>query len=412
MDFLDTTIKRNPNLIRTAVELYRQGKISANTIVVDLDAICHNAKAIYEAANKYNVKLYFMTKQFGRNPEICQVILRAGIDKAVAVDLEDTWCLEKNGVPIGHVGHLVQIPRNDINYVLAHTRPEVMTVFSLEKAKEVNEEAKKLGLIQKILLRVVGAGDFFYDFQYGGIKEENLAKVVRDFQELDFVKIVGVTSFPCFRFNLKTRKVEPLPNLFTILRAAEILEKLGNEVEQINAPADNSTMTMELLAKMGITHAEPGHAFTGTTPWHAFENLPEIPAWIYVTEVSHLEGDKAYVIGGGLMSGDAPLGIWGHLYHAHRLEVLVGDNPENIFSSKAYAEPAGYIDYYGTVHLPRESKVKVSDIIIYGLRNQVFVSRARVAVINGVQVGNPKLVGIFDRMGRRLDSREEKFSMG
>ena len=124
-----------------------------------------------------------------------------------------------------------------------------MTVFSLEKAKEVNEEAKKLGLVQKILLRVIGVGDFFYAYQYGGIREENLAKVVQNIQKLDFVEIVGVTSFPCFRFNLKSRRVEPLPNLFTLLRAAETLEKLGIEVEQINAPADNSAITMELLAK-------------------------------------------------------------------------------------------------------------------------------------------------------------------
>lgn len=400
MDFLEVTVERNPALIQSAVELYQEGEISANTVVVDLDAVERNAQIIVEAARKHGLKLYFMTKQFGRNPEMCNVIRRVGIESAVAVDLEDAQCLVRNGIPVGHVGHLVQIPKNDVGYVLECVRPEVVTVFNLEKALHIGEEARKRGITQKILLRVVGQGDFFYPNQFGGIWEEEVRRVASEVCRFDSLKIAGVTSFPCFRFDLKTRRLEALPNLATLLRAAESLWKMGIEVEQINAPGDNSALAMELIARSGATHVEPGHAFTGTTPWHAFENLPEIPAWVYVTEVAHVDGDRAYTIGGGLMSGDAPLGVWSHLYHAHRLSALVGDSPDTILERRVSAIPAGYIDYYGELRLPRSMDVKVGDIAVYGLRNQVFVSRARVAVIRGVQSGVPEVVGIFDREGQ------------
>jgi len=402
MDFLEITIERNPALIRSAVELYREGKISANTVVVDLDVVERNARIIAEAARKHGLRLYFMTKQFGRNPEMCNVIRKAGIESTVAVDLEDAQCLIRNGIPVGHVGHLVQVPKNDVGYVLEHVRPEVITVFNAEKALHVHEEAKKRGTTQKILLRVVGQGDFFYPNQFGGIWEEEVEKVVSEICRLDSLKITGVTSFPCFRFNMRTKKVEALPNLTTLLRVAEKLRRMGIEVEQINAPGDNAASTMELAAQSGATHVEPGHAFTGTTPWHAFEDLPEAPAWIYVTEVAHVDGDRAYTLGGGLMSGDAPLGVWSHLYHVHRLSALVGGSSDTILERKVSAIPAGYIDYYGELRLPRGLDVKVGDIAVYGLRNQVFVSRARVAIVRGIQSGTPEVIGIFNREGRAV----------
>lgn len=52
-----------------------------------------------------------MTKQFGRNPLIAQAIVESGIEKAVAVDPWEALSLSKNGIKIGHVGHLVQIPK-------------------------------------------------------------------------------------------------------------------------------------------------------------------------------------------------------------------------------------------------------------------------------------------------------------
>ena len=44
---------------------------------------------------------------------------------------------------------------------------------------------------------------------------------------------------------------------------------------------------------------EPGNGLHGTTALHAVEDLPELPAVLYLTEVSHLSGGKAYCFGGG-----------------------------------------------------------------------------------------------------------------
>jgi len=410
MDFLDVTIERNPLLIQIAAEFHQAGEIPANTVVIDLDAVRRNAAIIKEEAQKHEIQLYFMTKQFGRNPQVCSSIQSAGIEKAVAVDMEDAWCLFQNNVTVGHLGHLVQIPSHEIRFALESISPEVITVFSYEKAKQIAEKAKELGITQQLLVRVVGEGDFFYPYQYGGIPEREAIRVIKAINRLEYVTVVGVTSFPCFRFDLRRRQVCPLPNLETLTRTArEIKRKLGITVKQINAPGDTSARTMELLAEAGVTHGEPGHAFTGTTPWHAFEELPEIPSWLYVSEVSHKQREKAYCFGGGLMSADAPLGIWTSLYHHLRMYALVGHEPKQIIHNKVCAEPAGYIDYYGVLDLGKDGNAEVGDTVIYGVRNQVFVSRAYVAIVSGIQKGRPVLQGIYDRKGRLLGDNRAAF---
>ncbi len=57
-------------------------------------------KKIKGEADKNNIKLYMMTKQIGRNPEVAKLISRVGIDKAVAVDPWEALTLAKNGVKL------------------------------------------------------------------------------------------------------------------------------------------------------------------------------------------------------------------------------------------------------------------------------------------------------------------------
>ena len=408
MDFIELTARRNPILIKVATEFHQSGLIPANTVVIDLDVVKRNAEIIKSEADRAGILNYFMTKQFGRNPLVCNVIRDSGIESAVAVDIEEVKCLHRHKIPVGHVGHLVQIPRHEVEYVLKEVNPEVITVFSVEKAEEISKVAERLGKTQKLLVRVVGKGDFFYQNQEGGFPEEKVVTAVRTINNLGRVKVVGVTSFPCLRFNLKSKKLEPLPNFDTIVRTASRLEKeLGIEVEQINAPSDTSAAVMKILAEKGATHGEPGHGFTGTTPWHAFEDLPEFPAWVYVSEVSHFLGDKAFAFGGGLMSADAPLGFWTYLYQQFRLYALVGRDPETIVEKRIIAEPAGYIDYYGSLYPGPNDRIKVGDTVVYGFRNQIFVSRANVAVVSGIQRKKTKLLGIFDRAGNLSEKAVE-----
>ena len=85
--FLSVTLKRNPALIEAAVNLHRKGAIPPETYVLDLDAIAYNARLLARAADRAGIRLYMMTKQIGRNPEVARLIAANGIRRAVAVDM-------------------------------------------------------------------------------------------------------------------------------------------------------------------------------------------------------------------------------------------------------------------------------------------------------------------------------------
>jgi predicted amino acid racemase len=169
-------------------------------------------------------------------------------------------------------------------------------------------------------------------------------------------------------------------------KATDILHGLGITVTQVNAPSANCVSSMCILKASGATHGEPGHAFTGTTPLHAWGGEPEKVAMIYVTEVSHRDRINAYVFGGGFYPRS-------HVKNAYSQKL------GRVFETKEV--PAGNIDYYGTV-LDPEGLLHVGDTLVYAFRTQVFFTRAKVAVLDGIENGNPQVVGIFDSRGRQL----------
>jgi predicted amino acid racemase len=397
--FLKQIRRRNPGLIAAAVELHQADRIPANSFVFDLDAVRRNATLLAGEAERQGLQSYLMTKHFNRNPFLTAVSLDRGFRGIVAVD---TWCARsahRVGNAVGHVGHLNQIPKRDMGDVI-EMHPEVITVFSGEGAERVSEAAVRRGRIQDILVRVRGAQDIFFAAQEGGIEEEQVDSFASAVLKLPGVRIAGVTSFPCLNYNLsRSEEIRPTPNLFTILRAAERLRsRHGVEVTQINAPGNNFTGDYKLLHDLGATHVEPGHALLGTTPSHAFfDDLPEMPCTVYVTEVSHFCGDEAAVFGGGFWVGARLAG--------NMASALVGSDFKSCMENELSCvhKDNVIIDYHG--FLEAKGACRIGDTAVFGFYSQVQMTRSYVAVVSGIHSGRPALEGLFDHAGNLLDER-------
>lgn len=389
--FLNTLIQTNPQLIKTAFDFHRNGLISPNTYILDIDSIAENAKALWRKANENGIDLYMMTKQIGRNPEVAKAIAKAGIEKAVVVDPWEALSLAKADIKIGNVGHLVQIPTRMLEEIISYS-PEIITIFSLEKAKEISNISKNMGVVSKLMLRVVGPNDFIYEGQVGGFKEEDIVEVAKEIQALPNVDIEGVTAFPCLLFDYNRKEVGKTENANTLMRVANKLKnELNLDIKQINSPSATSISTIAQLKDMGATHGEPGHALTGTTPLHGYSIQKEKTAMVYVSEISHLYEDKAYTYGGGFYS------------RSHLKGALVGNSYDDLINNFLEGEEIepGSIDYYGTLKLGK-GIVEVGDTAIYCFRTQIFITRSEVAVVEGINKGKPKLLGIYDNQGRKL----------
>jgi len=393
--FLEVLKKRNPGLIEATVELHQNKQLPPNTWVIDLDTIAYNSKVLAEKARQYHLTTYVMSKQFCRNPLVNLVAIKNGLYKVVAVDIQGAKILHRYGVPVGHIGHLNQIPRCDIEFALS-LNPDVITIYSFDIAEVLSRTAQKMGKVQNLLLRVVGPKDQFFVGQEGGILEDQLENIVKKIGELHHVKIVGVTSFPCIRYNpTRDIPVEITENFRTIIRAADKMKKMGIEITQINAPGNTSSDTFPLLSSFGATHVEPGHGLLGTTPNHAFkEGLPEKPCYVYLSEVSHFVEENAYVFGGG---------FWSDIYDEKQVSrALVGNSSQNIFQNEFESIPMKrIIDYHGALK-NAAGKVKTGDTVIFGFRTQMQMTRSQIAIVSGISKMSPRVEALFDHAGTMI----------
>lgn len=397
--FLEVLRRRNSRFIETAIELHQEGRLPPNTVVIDLDTVEANARVFRSAADRVGLKVFAMTKQMGRNPDFIQALMRAGIDKVVAVDLAGAWACHAAGIGIGHLGHLVQIPRSESD-LAASLSPDYWTVFSEEKARAAAAASATAGRQQALLARIFTESDTFYRGHEGGFPASDVVEVARLLDGLDGARFGGITTFPALLFDHVTRTVKPTPNLSTLQRAAEELASEGFAEVEINAPGTTSSQALEALSAAGATQCEPGHGLTGTTPWHALEDLPELPAALYLSEVSHRHGDDAYCFGGGLYIDP--------VFPAYDVKALVTPEPtvdaEQIRSVEI--PPPSAIDYYGMIDSGSGSyQPRPGDSVIFGFRVQAFVTRTNVAGVRGIAAGTPSVEGIYDGLGRAIDWR-------
>ena len=385
--FLDKTIKENSKLIEAAFTLHQEGLILPDTYVIDVDSLLYNGRRLKEKADIYGIKLYYMTKQFGRNPYIAKALENLGYDGAVAVDFKEAMILMDNDIKIGHLGHLVQLPSTLIKKAIS-VGTEIITVYSTAKVREINEAAGELGRVQDIMLRVIGEEDCLYSGQYGGFSLEELPKVAEEISHLKNIKIAGITSFPCFLYDEEKAKVVETKNIETLMRAKDILSSLGIKLKQINMPSATSLANMELIKKTGGTHGEPGHALTGTTPYNKEHYGEELPSMVYVSEISHNFLGNSYCYGGG------------YYRRSHLEKALVGRQAQDARVYKALPPTLESIDY----HFELQGEAEIGETVVMAFRTQIFVTRSSVALVEGISTGQPRLVGIYDSQGRKLSN--------
>ena len=315
--FLKTVMERNQPLVRLGIEWQQNGVILPDTYLLDYDTILENARSIKQAGDANGVQNFFMLKQIGRNPLIARALTDMGYVGDVCVDFREALTMVENQIRLGNVGHLVQIPRAALKKIL-RAKPVIVTVYTLEKAREISAVCTELGLHQKLMLRVLGEGDMLYSGQYGGFELQELDSAVRAIEAMPNVEVGGVCSFPCFLYDEAAQDILPMPNLRTVQTAAEMLRARGYRDLMLNTPSATCTHSIPMIAAAGGTHGEPGHGLTGTTPYHAgHPDAEERPGYLYVSEVSHNLGDKAYCYGGG------------HYRRGHMKNALVGTTPEN-----------------------------------------------------------------------------------
>ncbi|MBI1751743.1 MAG: alanine racemase [Acidobacteria bacterium] len=391
--FLQSLKARNPELIRAAVRFHREGSIPANSYVLDLDAMEENARLLSAEAAKHGLRVFGMAKQFSRHAQALNAVAKGGIDAFVAVDLACARAIHGNGHRLGHLGHLVQIPQAEAATAMAMT-PDYWTVFSLDKAREISEHCRRKGSVQSLLLRIHAEGDTFYHGHEGGFSAETLETAVEAIQAMEGLRFAGLTSFPALLYDGKAQEVLPTHNLATLKQAAARLSGGAGRHIEINAPGTTSCVALQTLAEAGATQVEPGHALTGTTPLHAVRELPERPAMLHLSEVSHAHGGKPFFFGGGLYIDP--------VFPDYPLKALVGADPDALMAQEVAAEipPDSAIDYYGILHPSKSQRIRTGDTVILGFRAQAFVTRAYVVGIEGLASGQPQVSGIHSSDGR------------
>jgi predicted amino acid racemase len=385
--FLDVLLRRNRAFVDAAVELHRRGELPSNAYVLDLETVRENAAAMRAEGERHGLEVLPMTKQVGRNPALLAAVHAAGLDGFVAVDMADARVVHREALPLGHIGHLVQVPRGEAAAAAA-MEPANWTVFSEDKAREAAAAASAIGRTQDLLARIHAPGDTFYSGHEGGFPAAELERVADRLDALEGARFAGITTFPALLYDAEAQAVVPTPNLTTLARAVERLDRPGLRV---NAPGTTSSTLFATLAEAGATQVEPGHGLTGTTPLHVTQDLPERPAGLYLTEVSHHHAGRAYCFGGGMYVDP--------VFPPYQVRAVVaGDGGEGRVLDATLPPPAA-IDYYGWLEPGDGPAPATGDSVVFGFRFQAFVTRAYVAALDDVSTGRPRLAGIWTAAG-------------
>lgn len=385
--FIEKLQQNNPKLIQVCIDLLNDGLILPDTYVLDYDAIIDNAKNMKKIADENDIRLFYMLKQIGRNPIVAKGLEEIGFDGCVAVDYKEALLMKNNNCKLGHVGHLVQIPKGALATIL-EAKPEYITVYSYEIIKQINDICKDYGHKQKIILRIIDDDSDLYSGQVGGFSSDELKILIDKISKLENIIIGGLTVFPALLFDNELGKVVPTNNMKAMNRAKNIMEQLGYKDLMINLPSCTCANTIPLIKQLGGTCGEPGHGLTGTTPLHKISDEYEKIGYAYVSEISHNYKNSSYCYGGG------------HYRRSHVEYALVGNDLTKV---KIVMPDQESIDY----HFELEGNYDIGQPVIMCFRTQVFTTRSHVAVVKNVN-SSPELVGIYNAFGEPINNAWSK----
>ena len=392
----DRIERQNPNLLEAAFSLHQSGAIPAATHVLDLDAIASNTRMMAAEAKRLGLRAYAMTKQDGHNPYVGAIALEQGFDGIVAVEAIQAHVVHRLGQRLGHVGHLSNIPRHQVEQVLSY-EPDVVTVHTVEAARNVSEAAVAVGRVQDVYVRVNRVGDAQFVGMVGGWEIDECVEAIRPILALPGVRLAGLTTHPVIAYSGgSAADAQPVDSFFTMVHAKELLESAyGITGLRVNCAANCNTRTFSTLASHGATDMEPGGAITGST---FFEDLLEIPAQVYVSEVMHEWDGQVYTLGGGLSfifsPDDTPT------------RCMVGTSADDASGRYMELVGRGVIDYFGVNTPPAGPRPRVGDTAVYAIGGpQMYVTRCYVAAVTGIADGHPVVAGLFDCATNELDDR-------
>jgi predicted amino acid racemase len=404
---LAKAIDRNPEMLDAAIRLHQEGAIPPSTHLIDLDAVANNARVIANAAQRFSLTAFAMTKQDGHEPHMTRLVLDRGFDGITAVEAMQAYRIHRHGFPLGNVGHTSPLPHAEVERILAMD-PQFVTVYTLEAAERVSEACVALGRTQPLYVTVGRPGDQGTDAElFGGWDENECVEGIRPILDLPNVVVAGLAQHTTIDYPSQDdpHTARPTDAFFTAVRARERLEReLGLDALRMNCSGNCNAITAGILASYGATDIEPGAALVGSGRFHALHDMPEIPAQVYVSEITHHWAGNAYAIGGGFgfvwdMEGTlAPFcGIVGRSFEQARRQPL------------DFLRPPWY-DVFGRFDDPH-GIAAVGDTLLFIHLPQVIMERCYVAAVSGISKQRPVVEALLDSEGTVLDSDRNPMSM-